>query len=406
MRARSLVIVFLWLVEADAFSLPHVRKPHAPIAQHGFQVPVVGVERLKAAALATVASVALVASPLPAHAKGGGHGGGGGHSSSHSSSHGKSSASYRPSYPRSSSLSSSSSSRSRSSRQSSRSTSSSWPSHSSDRNLRIFPTDAMAREGGGLVCPADLPSIGSKVDVVGVGTATVLERRPALQSDLYPGQLVSQQPLALGFDGGCTLSVQYQDGSTDTISAAHAPKSQFEEALDIYAPPVFLAGYASLVLLGGPSSSADGYDGRHRDFHDMDVILSDVLDASAPPPDASTAEAAKALAALSGEFWGGSEGETDGGDQSVRVMLKFTRNGRIVGRGRDGEDGSYTISRGKWVREDDGKLWVAWEEVYDEGFRAICIGHIDVGSAKVTARFASSRRVSGGFQLAKKPSVF
>ena len=192
----------------------------------------------------------------------------------------------------------------------------------------------------------------------------------------------------------------------DGISAAQAPKSQFEEALDIYAPPVFLAGYASLVLLGGPSSSADGYDGRHRDFHDMDVILSDVLDATAPPPDAPTAEAAKALAALSGEFWGGSEGETDGGDQSVRVTLKFTRNGRIVGRGRDGEDGSYTISRGKWVREDDGKLWVAWEEVYDEGFRAICIGHIDVGSAKVTARFASSRRVSGGFQLAKKPSVF
>lgn len=260
----------------------------------------------------------------------------------------------------------------------------------------------MAREGGGLVCPADLPSIGSKVDVVGVGTATVLERRPALQSELYPGQLVGQQPLAPGFDGGCTLSVQYQDGSTDTISAAQAPKSQFEEALDIYAPPVILAGYVSLVLLGGPSSS----EGNYGVFHDMEAILSDVLDASAPPPDAPTAEAAKALAALSGEFWGGSEGETDGGDQSIRVTLTFKRNGRITGRGRDGEDGSYTISRGKWVREDDGNLWVAWEEVYDEGFRAICIGHIDADSAKVTARFASSRRVSGGFQLAKKPSVF
>ena len=56
---HALVLVFLWLAEADAFSLPHVRKPHAPVAQRGFQVPVVGVERLKVTALATVASLAL-----------------------------------------------------------------------------------------------------------------------------------------------------------------------------------------------------------------------------------------------------------------------------------------------------------------------------------------------------------
>jgi len=379
-----------------------VCKPREAITQHGFQIPVVvDVERLKAATLAAVASVALIASPMPAYAKGGGHGGGG-HSGGHSSSS-HSSSSSRPSYPKSSSLtyrsSSSKRSRSRSSRGSSGSTRLS--SYSSDRN-RIFPTDAMAREGGGMVCPANLPSVGSKVDVVGVGTATVLERRPALQSDLYPGRLVGQQPLAPGFDGGCTLSVQYQDGSTDTISAAQEPRSEFEEALDAYLPPVVLAGYASMVLLGGASSSATGYG----DYLEMDTILSDVLEATQTAPDAATAEAAKALAALSGEFWGGSEGETDGGDQSVRVTLNFKRDGRITGRGHDGEDGSYTISRGKWVREDDGRLWVAWEEVYHEGFRAICIGHIDAASAKVKARFASSRSVSGAFRLAKKPSVF
>jgi len=260
----------------------------------------------------------------------------------------------------------------------------------------------MARESGGLVCPASLPTVGSKVDVVGVGTATVLQSRPALQSDLYPTFPTllpgTQQPLPSGFDGGCTLSVQYKDGSTDTISAAQMPKSEFDEAVDTLAPPVALATYASILLLDGGSPSS-----RSFAFEEFDSILSDVLDAKSPPPDRATEEI---LTALSGEFWGGSEGESDGGDQSVRVTLRFDKNGRIAGRGRDGEDGSYTIARGRWVREDDGRLWAAWEEKYDEGFSAICIGHIDASSGKVKARFASSRRVTGGFKLAKKPSVF
>lgn len=263
----------------------------------------------------------------------------------------------------------------------------------------------MAREGGGLVCPAYLPKAGDKVDVVGVGTATVLESRPALQSDLYPASpgMISrrQQPLPAGLDEGCTLSVQYKDGTTDTISAAGPPKSEFEEAMDAAALPLVLGGYASLFAL---DSFSDGTSAGSRKFDEMETILLDVLGASTTgPEDPATVEA---LAALSGEFWGGSEGETDGGDQSVRVTLRFERNGRITGRGRDGEDGSYTIRRGRWVREDDGRLWVAWEEKYDEGFRAICIGHINAASGKVKARFASSRHVSGAFSLAKKPSVF
>ena len=63
----------------------------------------------------------------------------------------------------------------------------------------------MAREGGGLVCPSSLPTVGSKVDVVGIGTATVLQSRPALQSDLYPTSpslIPGLQRLAAGFDGG------------------------------------------------------------------------------------------------------------------------------------------------------------------------------------------------------------
>lgn len=256
----------------------------------------------------------------------------------------------------------------------------------------------MAREGGGLVCPASLPTVGSKVDVVGVGTATVLERRPALQSNLYPtshGLPSSQQPMLPGFDDGCTLTVQYNDGSTDTISAAQTPKSEFEETVDTLMPPVVLAGYASIILLDRPSA-------RYSAFEEMETILSDVLEATSPKADRATEEK---LAALSGEYWGGSD-ESDGGDQSIRVTLRLQPNGRITGRGLDGEDGSYTIPRGRWVQEDDGRLWVAWEEKYDEGFTAVCIGHVDESSGKIHARFASSRHVSGAFRLAKKPSIF
>jgi len=258
----------------------------------------------------------------------------------------------------------------------------------------------MAREGGGLVCPAYLPKAGSKVDVVGRGTATVLESRPALQTDLYPASpgLRSQQPLPPGLDEGCTLSVQYRDGTTDTISAAEMPKSQFDEALDAYAAPAVLAFYGLVFLSDGGASTTYA----SNKFDEMETILSDVIDATSPPPDPATAEAL----ALSGEYWGGSAGESDGGDQSVRVTLTFKRGGRIEGRGRDGEDGSYTIPRGRWVREDDGRLWVAWEEKYDEGFRVVCIGHINAATGKVKANFASSRHVTGAFSLAKKPSVF
>merc|ERR1719502_52470 len=356
-------------------------------------------ERLKAMGLAALTSVALFASPMPAYAKGGGHGGGGhGGGGSHSSH----STSSRPSYPKASSLSYRSSSRrsSGSSRRSSRYRTGSSSPYYDDRNLRIFPTDAMAREAGGLVCPAPLPKVGSKVDVVGVGTATVLESRPALQSDLYPashGLFPRQQPLMSGFDEGCTLAVQYSDGSTDTISAAQKPKSEFEETVDTLMPLVTLAGYFILLSDGAPHSA------KFSAFEEMETILSDVLEANSPMADCATKEK---LAALSGEYWGGSEGESDGGDQSIRVTLHLQPNGRITGRGHDGEDGSYTIPRGRWVREDDGRLWVAWEEKYYEGFRVVCIGHIDAVTGKVKANFASSRRVTGAFSLAKKPSVF
>merc|ERR1719197_1591266 len=86
---RSLLLILISLAGSRAFRLPHLRNPVSPRAATGQRgVPVVDVDRLKAFGLVAAASVVLVASPMPAHAKGGGHGGGGGggHSSSHSSS--------------------------------------------------------------------------------------------------------------------------------------------------------------------------------------------------------------------------------------------------------------------------------------------------------------------------------
>jgi len=353
-------------------------------------------KQLRTAAVAAVASIVLVASPMAAHAKGGGHGGGGhgggGHShSSHSS---------RPSYPRSATLSSqhpsvrstssarSSSSSRRSSRRSGESVS--YSSSSYERELRIFPTTAEAREGGGLYCPATLPSVGSKVDIAGVGSATVLQSQPALQSGLYDGGMGSQ-PLPPGFDAGCTLQVQYADGSTDMVSSAQEPPSALEEVLSVAIWPVYLG----FILWDSKGSNMYGdYKKKHERF------LKD-------------AGAAKGLgladltsdSAMSGEYWGASA-ESDDGDQSVRVHLRFGSGGRLSGHGRDGADGSYKLKGGRWMVDDVGKVQLGWREKYDEGFEAICFGEYDAKTGKIRGKFESSRSVGGSFELAKKPSVF
>jgi len=110
----------------------------------------------------------------------------------------------------------------------------------------------------------------------------------------------------------------------------------------------------------------------------------------------------------SGEYWGSSE-ESDEGDQAVRTTLRFGAGGVVKGRGTDGVDGAYRITKGVWgARDDAGAAGVelGWIEEYDEGFRVAVRGRYDARDGKITARFTSSRGVSGTFVLAPKPSIF
>lgn len=245
-----------------------------------------------------------------------------------------------------------------------------------------------------MICPATLPKPGDKVDI-GMRSATVLESQPALQTGLYGGR-AKAQALPPGFDGGCTLQVQYADGTTDTVSAAEVPEPLWAE----YAELAIFPAYLGLIFLPSGSGSAGGYNA----YDDFTKEYEDLL---ADHEKALLADAPRELhKELSGEYWGASD-ESDAGDQAIRVHLRLSADGRISGRGRDDADGSYKVKGGRWAMAPNGKdVRLAWKEVYDEGFVAICFGEYKVKSGKVEADFASSRGVSGSFMLAKKPSVF
>lgn len=244
-----------------------------------------------------------------------------------------------------------------------------------------------------MICPATLPQAGTKVDVDGVGTATVLQSTPSALSGLYGGALTST-PLPPGFDNGCTLKIQYADGTTDVVSAAEAPPSAVDEALGVAAIPAYLALQGLPLLF--PDSEYDEYDEYESMMGSYEAQRAGSK-SKADPPDC--------LADMNGEYWGGSE-ESDEGDQAIRVHFKFSKDGKITGRGRDNVDGSYKIPSGYWKARPDGDISLHWKEDYDEGFDVICEGTYHVKSGKVVARFASSRGVSGSFELAKKPSIF
>lgn len=254
-----------------------------------------------------------------------------------------------------------------------------------------------------MICPATLPKVGDKVNIVGAygRSAKVLKSVPPLQLRLYGS--ADAQVLPTGFDGGCTLEVQYADGTTDSVSAATAPMSEFDEAMSVAAIPLYVAAQAALTC-GFPSVGTNYDQARER----LEAWLAEDDDAtSGGPLHLATALAARQAEAseLTGEYWGASA-ESDEGDQAIRVHLRLGANGSITGCGRDDADGSYKITIGRWAAAAGGVTRLAWKEVYDEGFEAICFGEYDAASGKIEAKFSSSRNVGGSFTLAKKPSVF
>lgn len=247
-----------------------------------------------------------------------------------------------------------------------------------------------------------MPKPGEKVDVDGgVGgrtrSATVISSQAALQGSLYPQATgdTSMLKRTPGFENtDCAVYVRYDDDQTTaTVSAAEKAQPLLVKYFDLF----LLVPYVGLILWptsGSSESSWTRADERHEE----------VLEALAATFDSAGADDAPA----SGEYWGASD-ESDEGDQAVRTTLKFHKDGKVTGRGVDGVDGAYRITRGRWGKLDtDGERSrsVAWVEVYDEGFKVAVEGKYVTGNGMIEGRFVSSRGVRGTFDLSKKPSVF
>lgn len=259
----------------------------------------------------------------------------------------------------------------------------------------LYPDESAARRGDGFYCPR-LPRVGERVDVAGEPgqpgtrrTGTVLSSQPPSQKALYDtdgGVLLQPVP---GFESDCSVTVKFDDGTTGTVSAAEEPTSRFVQGLQAAAG----LGYCGFIVSDAFGDASDGW-ARTEERHEE--LLEELSLAGRSGEDAP----------LSGEYWGSSE-ESDEGDQAVRSTINFRADGTITGRGRDGVDGSYRISRGRWgVRDGERRPQVAWIETYDEGFEVAVQGTYEPRDGKIKARFTSSRGVSGTFVLAPKPSIF
>jgi len=260
---------------------------------------------------------------------------------------------------------------------------------------------------------------GDKVDVLDDGSdayfkerkmATVISSRLPTQASLYEfsdGRGVKLQPVP-GFDSDCTVLVQYEDGTTGTVSAAELPRSRVSQALDFWEVGLYLGIYA---WIGATTESFEDRWSRAKEAHEE--LIEKLKAARAEPKDGDEKDKHAGQMPKSGEYWGASE-ESDEGDQSVRTTIKFKRDGTIHGRGNDGVDGRYTITSGRWGLLDgspDGtrgltRMQVAWIEKYDEGFEVAVEGRYDPEDGKIRASFTSSRGITGDFELAPKPSIW
>jgi len=263
----------------------------------------------------------------------------------------------------------------------------------------------MARRENGYFCPANMPKLGQSVDIAPdtpggrYRTATVISNQPALQSSLYPGGGKLQS--TPGFENAdCTVLVRFDDdGTTGTVSAAERPTPYWQ----MLAAPLYYGGMIAVSAWDTGSTSAWENDSEeHQELLEELKETSDELKNDARLP----AESRQIQRPVSGEYWGASE-ENDEGDQSVRTTLKFSSDGKISGRGKDGVDGAYRITYGRWgVNKSKKTPTVAWVEKYDQGFKVVVSGTYNPQTGKIKASFTSSRNVRGSFELAPKPLGF
>jgi hypothetical protein len=166
-------------------------------------------------------------------------------------------------------------------------------------------------------------------------------------------------------------------GGSSRGSGASSSRRHTSSLEDRIATPLFAFGVGVLAVQDFLDKQRDReFD---DDFDSSDIDTSLAASASKKP--------------LSG-FYAGRTFENDGITQSVRANLKFYKNGRIVGGGKDSEDGRYKV-RGEWKR-----ILVRWEETYNI-FSVTVRGEI-LADGSINCRFHSSRNVRGSFKIKKK----
>ena len=96
-------------------------------------------------------------------------------------------------------------------------------------------------------------------------------------------------------------------------------------------------------------------------------------------------------------YYYGSTTESDSTEQAVFSQINFKPDGQVTGRGRDGNDGDYTIN-GQWTPSK-----VKWTEIYEGGpngnFKVAVRGKFNTATKTIDCKFTSTKGLRGKFIL-------
>jgi hypothetical protein len=171
----------------------------------------------------------------------------------------------------------------------------------------------MAREEGGYYCPTEppLPKAGEKLTVAG-RKATVLSSTP--QVALYGSKLQTIP----GIDSDCSVTVQYDDGATETLSAAEKAQPLWIKYFDL---EVIAAAYGAMALLQSPVAENSAWKSEKKRHEAMVEELK--------PSFAYTPARPVESRPKSGKYWGSSEVRGERRRRSIGAQHDHLRGDRF-----------------------------------------------------------------------------
>jgi len=166
------------------------------------------------------------------------------------------------------------------------------------------------------------------------------------------------------------------------------------EALALVAGAVYLRSNAGKETESGGSDGwvGGGEGGVHAVEYHVELAETRKLMATLEAEVADDALIA-AIECPADGIYTGETAEDDGTQQSAETALTFTTDGRVAGKGCDGEDGAYRIREGRWSAKR-----VAWIEEYEQGFKVALRGQL-LPDGTIRAMWGSSRGIGGAVTL-------